>query len=82
MSAMIGDVPEEVLREWRTSILNRILALVLALGVLGVIIAAPDVLSHPGIPPLMIVSCAMESPWPSSRSPRGSTARYEPGVSC
>ena len=31
----------------------------LALGVLGVIIPAPDVLSHPGIWPLMIVSCAM-----------------------
>ena len=57
MSDTKGDAPETVLREWRIGILNRILALALALAVLGVIIAAPDAQSHPGEWPAVIASC-------------------------
>ena len=57
MSETKGDAPETVLREWRTSILNRILALALVLAGLGVIIAAPDAQAHPGEWPAVIASC-------------------------
>ena len=56
MDAMKSNQTEAVLREWRTSILNRFLALVLVLALGGLAVAAVDAISKPDQWPAVILS--------------------------